>query len=286
MTIAETLHRTTTTLAESAIPDPSLEAECLLAHALGTDRVGLYLRLKERLTPSQADSFEELMACRLARQPMAYIMRQRQFFGIELYVDGRVLIPRPETELLVEKAVQIAGRSLPRRGANLRIADIGTGSGAIAIALALSLPQSQVYATDISVAALDVATINCGRHHVTDRVHLLQGDLLQPLPCPVDMIVANLPYVADLDMQSLAPEVSLFEPQLALAGGNNGLVLIRRLLADVTSRLAPAGWLLLEVGLGQAATVVEDVKHHLPASDVSVAPDLAGIDRAVIVHLK
>lgn len=283
MTIAEALHRAATTFIENSIPSPALEAECLLRDVLGVDRARLFSRLQEEMAPAQAAGFRERVDLRLRRQPTAYILRQREFFGIDFYVDDRVLIPRPETELLVEKAIDIVRHRPPCGESGCTIADVGTGSGAIAVALALSLPHIEVYATDVSAAALEVAAINC-RHHVEDRVHLLHGDLLGPLPRAVDIIVANLPYILDSDMQSLDPEVRL-EPQVALCGGPDGLDLVRRLLTDAPAKLLPGGWLLLEVGLGQAPAVMEEAKRCMPGSRVSVAKDLGGIDRAVAVHL-
>lgn len=287
-------------LSALGIEDALLEAELLLRQALEMERTGFYSGLDGELTSLELTKLEELLAQRLARRPNAYIRHVKEFYGLEFYVDERVLIPRPETELLVEKALEVARQytrnprvfysplSVNGEGPAVRsidsessfsIADIGTGSGAIAVALAVNLPDAEIYATDISEAALEVAEINCQKHRVADRTHLLRGDLLTPLNQSVDIIVANLPYIPDTELDRLAPEVSLYEPRSALSGGQDGLDYIRRLLEQAPGKLKPGGALLLEVGMGQAEVVAEMARRHF--SDVTVAADLAGIGRVV-----
>jgi release factor glutamine methyltransferase len=188
-----------------------------------------------------------------------------------------VLIPRPETELLVEKAIEISQRRAV-------VADVGTGSGAIAVSLAVHLPQALVYATDASRGALEVAARNCRRHCVEDRVHLLQGHLLEPLPEPVDLITANLPYVSQAELAQLPPDIRLYEPREALDGGPDGLDHIRRLLAQAGEHLKPRGVVLLEIGATQGEAVIALAKRHFPAARVEIAKDYAGLDRVVIVE--
>jgi len=193
-------------------------------------------------------------------------------------VDQRVLIPRPETETLVEVALTTA-----RERQFSMVADAGVGSGAVAIALAVNLPRIEVYATDSSSDALAVAEENCRRHQVLDRVHLLQGDLLEPLPEPVELIVSNPPYVSQDEVKTLEPEITDFEPVQALDGGVDGLDQIRRLLEQAGPCLEPSGMLCLEIGASQALAVSEIVRGEFPRATVGVVRDLAGLDRVVIV---
>ena len=188
MTLKQALSQARAILTASNIEDTSLESELLLRHTLQINRVQLYLDLSRELSPKQEATFWHLVERRQNGEPTAYITGHREFYGHDFYVDSRVLIPRPESELLVEKALQLA-QSHPI----FTMADIGTGCGAIAISLALNLPQTKIYATDISASALEVALLNCRKHGVVDRICLLQGDMLEPISEPVDLIIANLP---------------------------------------------------------------------------------------------
>jgi release factor glutamine methyltransferase len=191
-----------------------------------------------------------------------------------------VLIPRPETELLVETAVAFVEQRFGKEQL-CPIVDVGTGSGAIAIALAVHLSQARIYATDTSADAIDVARLNCIRHGVAERVHLLLGNMLEPLLQPVDLIVANLPYVRDAEIPQLVPEVRDFEPVGALSGGADGLDKVRLLLAQAKGRLLMRGSVMLEIGLGQADEAVSLAKRHFPESKVDLLKDFAGIERVV-----
>ncbi|MBN2098308.1 MAG: peptide chain release factor N(5)-glutamine methyltransferase, partial [Dehalococcoidia bacterium] len=221
-----------------------------------------------------------LVERRLRREPAAYILGRHEFYGIELYVDPRVLIPRPETELLVEAALAFVERRFGKEWP-CSVADVGTGSGAIGIALALHLPQAFIYATDVSPGATEVARLNCRRHGVEGRVELLLGDLLEPLSQPVDVIVANLPYVKDADILQLMPEIRDFEPVEALAGGADGLDRVRRLLARAQDHLLPQGAVMLEIGLGQAEAVASLAGRLIPKGKVDLIKDFAGIERVL-----
>jgi release factor glutamine methyltransferase len=205
------------------------------------------------------------------------MLKHWEFYGIDFYIDQRVFIPRPETELLVEETITSASRYIQR--GSITIADIGTGSGVIAITLALTLPQAKIYATDISGIALQVAEINCQCHKVTNQVKLLQGNLLEPLPEPVDIIVANLPYIKDSDLEMLRPEIINFEPTAALAGGEEGLDKIRTLLIQIPGKIYSGGCILMEIGQGQAQTITSLITGYLPKSSIKLIPDLSGIDR-------
>ncbi len=280
MTLREALRQAEARIASHNIPDARVEAELLLIDSLGIQRVELYARLGEPFPSPEGDKFWGLVERRLRREPTAYILRRCEFYGIELYVDPRVLIPRPETELLVETALAFVEQRFGK-ARYCTIADVGTGSGAMAIALALHLPQSRICATDCSADAIDVARINCGRHGVEGQVSLLLGDMLEPLSWPVDLIVANLPYVKDADIPQLMPEIRDFEPVAALAGGADGLDKVRLLLAQAKDHLLPQGSVMLEIGLGQAEEAVSLAKRHFSGGNVDLLCDFAGIERVL-----
>jgi len=278
MTVKEALRRATELLAGHDIEDARLESEILLRQVLQLSRVELYQELDRKLDPTKARDFKQLVERRLSGEPTAYITGHREFYGLDFQVNRAVLIPRPETELLVERA-----RALAQDHPPATIADIGTGCGAIAISLAINLPQSRIYATDISAAALKVARANCRRHGVSDRVSLFAGDLLAPLPEPVDLIVANLPYVSEAEVtQTKTPR---FEPETALNGGRDGLDQIRRLCCQARTKLQPRGSLLLEIGERQGRLLMSFLRELLPTAETELTPDLSGIDRVLRVTL-
>ena len=271
MTLRECLSCGREILAGSDIEYPSLESELLLRLTLKLSRVQLYLALDLKLNPEQEDTFWRLVKRRLKGEPTAYISGHREFYGLDFRVDPRVLIPRPETELLVEKTINLA-----KNYSSPVIADIGTGCGVIAVSLALELPWANIYATDISGSALEVARANCLKHSVTDRVSFLQGHMLEPLPRPVDLIVSNPPYVKRQEISD-----DSFEPALALSGGGDGLEPLRRLCHQVDGKLRPGGSLLLEIGQGQQAAITGLLGSIFPLAEIEVTPDLSGIDRVV-----
>jgi len=273
VTLKQALSRARSILAGNNVEDAPLEGELLLGHALKISRTQLYLDLDHELSPRQEQTLWRLVERRLNGEPTAYITTHREFYGLDFYVDPRVLVPRPESELLVEVALGLAqNRPLST------IADIGTGCGAIAISLALELPKTRIYATDISAAALEVALLNCQKHGVTDRVHLLHGDMLDPLPEPVDLIIANLPYVKESEIAGVK-----FEPRLALDGGSDGTERIHQLCRQTDGKLSAGGSLLLEIGQGQRGAVTALLNTLFPDGEIEVVPDLSGIDR--VIHL-
>lgn len=280
-TIRQLLNQATARLAPSS-PTPRLDAELLLAHLLGWSRVKLLAEPSHQPTADQQAAFDALLSRRAALEPVAYLTGERAFYGLDLLVDRRVLVPRPETELLVECALAAARARLPR-SRPLRIADIGTGSGAIAVALAVHLPQAQIIAVDLDREALEVAAGNLARHQVADRVRLLEGDLLEPLTETVDLLVSNPPYTL---LNEIDEAVRRHEPHLALDGGPDGLAVYRRLISAAPRVLQPDGALLLEIGAWQAPAVVALIAAHLPAAVISVYPDLAGHDRVIVADLK
>lgn len=274
MTLRQALSGARQVLASHNIIDAPLECELLLRHALNISRVQLYQGLNRQLSPKEEADFGQLIKRCLSGEPTAYITGHREFYGLDFYIDRRVLIPRPESELLVEKALYLA-----QHKPVFTIVDIGTGCGAIAISLALGLPQAKIYATDISAPALEVAQFNCQRHGVADRICLLEGDMLDPLPEPVDLIIANLPYVRELEVSRTG--LASFEPLLALNGGRDGLGKIRRLCRRVSDKLQPRGCLLLEIGQGQSRAVASFLCGLFPSAKIEITPDLSGIDRVV-----
>lgn len=259
---------------------PRLDAEILLAHTLGWSRARLLARLQEPIPDDALQTFRALVQRRAAREPVAYLIGRKEFYGLEFFVDRRVLVPRPDTETLVDAALEWARQRFSSQDA-LLIADIGTGSGCIAVALATHIPNALVYAIDLSADALAVARQNVERHGVADRVTLLCGDLLAPLPQPVDLLVSNPPYTVldDIDVG-----VRLHEPRLALDGGSDGLAIYRRLLAAAPQALRPGGALMLEIGATQAEAVTARARQAFPAAAVRVVRDLAGRDRVVVVE--
>lgn len=272
-------------LRPSGVRTPRLDAECLLTAVLGCDRAGLYGWRGE--VPAQgASRFAALLDRRAAREPVAYLTGVREFWSLPLRVTPAVLIPRPETEALVEA---ILGCLADRRGDSLTVADLGTGSGAIAIALAIELPEARLLAVDVSAEALAVAAENARRFRVDRRVTFLQGDWTAPLFAArltgaLDVLVANPPYIPTADLATLDPEVSLFEPPLALDGGPDGLTFHRELAAQAPRLLRPGGWLAVEVGAGQA----DQVRSLLAsAPELAVHPvvrDLARRDRVCLAR--
>jgi len=278
VTLKQVLGRARDVLATNSIEDASLEGEILLRQALGIDRVRLYANLNSELSAEQENDFWHLVRRRLSGEPTAYIAGHREFYGLDFLVDRRVLIPRPETELLVEKAIRLAQTH------NIAtVADIGTGCGAIAISLALNLPRIKIYASDVSTDALEVARMNCEKHGVAGRIRLLRGDMLAPLPEPVDLILANLPYVTEQEVSTSA--FAGFEPRLALDGGSDGLDGIRRLCEQATDRLNPQGGMLLEIGWGQGRAVTSLIRRHFPSALLEVIPDLQGMERVISLRL-
>lgn len=284
MILREALRSATQTLDRAGIADAFVEAELLLGHVLGMSKTQLYTEPAKDLTLAETEHLWRLVRRRLDHEPTAYVLGHCEFYGINFYIDCHTFIPRPETELLVEKTIELAHR-VPRPGKQITIADIGTGCGAIAISLALALPQTKIYATDISSSALLVAEINCQRHGVNSQVELLQGNLLEPLPQPVDMIVANLPYIKDCEFKDLSSEIINFEPMIALAGGKDGLDKIQQMLEQMPGKLNYGACFLLEIGQGQGEMVTSLISSYFPQASIELISDLGGIERVVKVGL-
>lgn len=276
--VREALGSAVDALRAVGVEDPRLDAELLLAEATGRGRAALVAEPGAEVPPAAARRFGEMVRRRLRREPVAYILGRKGFRGIELVVDSRVLIPRPETELLVELALEVRPD---------RVLDVGTGSGAIALAVVDELPGCEVTATDTSPGALEVARANADRLGVSDRVTFLEGTL--PEGESFDLILANLPYVAERDWPSLQPEVTQWEPREALLAGPDGLDAYRALMprsAGLYRRIAnlKSGGLAVEVGEGQAAAVAS-LMSEAGFGEVEMRRDLAGIERVVFGRL-
>jgi release factor glutamine methyltransferase len=284
-TLGEAMRLARSWLREAGSATPALDAQALLAHVTGAPRATLLAYPERSLSSDQAAAYAGMVARRVAQEPVAYLTGRREFMGLEIHTDRRALIPRPETELLVEAALREIRQRLgdPARGAPIA-ADIGTGSGAIAVALAALEPRlPRIYAVDISPDALALAAENAAALGVAARVITLAGDLLEPLPEPVDIILANLPYIAP-DDASVAPSVHGYEPHLALYSPESGLAHIRRLLEQAPGRLRPGGALYLEFGYDQRAAVEALARQTFPAATLRVGADYAGWDRYIEIY--
>ena len=272
------------------IPEARLEAEVMVLNIMRMLRQDLFSNQEMEVSPQQEQQLAEIIERRQRREPLAYILGYKEFYGINLLVNSDVLIPRPETESMVEHALFMALMGMET--AELVIADVGTGTGAIAINLAIHLPAAHIFATDLSDQVLDVASYNVHAHNVADRITLLKGDLLEPLPQPVDLIVANMPYVPSQRIPTLQPEIQ-WEPRQALDGGEDGLDQIRRLLEQAavspsadcsTARLKPHGIILLELDPEQVPEVREMADRLFPGAETSVEPDLSQRDRVLVIN--
>ena len=272
-TLLKLLRWTTEFFAGKAIDNPRLDAELLLAHVLKLDRVGLYLNYERPLNAAELDVIRPLVKRRGQREPLQYLIGNTEFWSLEFEVSPAVLIPRADTETLVEEALKKAVSAG-------RLLDVGTGSGAIAISCASELPNWQVTALDISDEALQVARRNAQKHHVAERMQFLHADLAELPQQQYDLIVSNPPYIAADEWDSLMPEVRCFEPQSALLAGNNGLDCYQKLAAQAPTRLIPGGWLLVEIGY-QQAPAVQQLFATAGLQDVFLRNDYAGQPRVV-----
>lgn len=287
-TVVSVIRAATERLADAGLETPRLDAEVLLRHVLGIDRTTLFLRYPDPVTPTALTAYDDLLARRLAGAPVAYLTGQRQFLGFALAVTPDVLVPRPETELLVEWA---RGWLLRPGRDQAHVVDVGTGSGAIAIGLATLLPAAwsgRITALDVSPSALAVAIANrdrlasAGAPGPLDRVDFRSSDLLAGLSGPVDLVLANLPYLTPRQVDG-NPDLAA-EPRLALDGGPDGLDLIRRLVDDLPRVLAPGGAVALELDPGQADSVAGLLRVAEPTALVTIHPDLAGLARFVMME--
>jgi release factor glutamine methyltransferase len=281
MTLRQAAAGAAATLAAAGIEDgiARRDAGLLARHTLGWDAARWLADNRMATTPAFTSRFQELIARRAAREPVAYIVGEREFHGRSFAVTPDVLIPRPETELVLEAALEST-----RGRAGIRMVDVGAGSGCLAIGFALERTDARVIATDSSDAALAVARRNARRYGVDDRIEWRRGDLLAGVHGPFDLIVSNPPYVAERDRAGLQPEVERHEPAAALFGGADGLDVIRRLVPAAAAALSPGGWLVFEIGFGQAGAVEAIVNHAIGLRFVRCVNDLQSIPRVVMTR--
>lgn len=282
-TIGELRRRARTVLKAAGIVDPVREAEWLLAHALGLPSHVLLLEGDRAVSELQAERAGTFIRRRASREPLQYLLGTQEFMGLDMAVTPDVLIPRPETELLVEETLRaIAGVSAPR------LADVGTGSGCIAVAVVRERPDATMYALDISASALAVARANAIRHGAFDRIRFVQTDLLGAFSVMAqesfDVIVSNPPYIPVGDVDGLQPEVARYEPQLALAAGSDGLDYHRWLLREAPFFLKPGRCLIMELGCGQAGSVMSLARQSGAFDSVECRKDAAGIERVLVAR--
>lgn len=273
-TIQAAVDEATRQLSTTGTDTPRLDAEVLMAFELRWTRARLLAHWDEQLPPGARDHYAGLAGRRAAGEPVAYIRNLKEFLGLELYVDPRVLIPRPETELLVTRAV-----AWLRSHADARVVDVGTGSGAIAVGILSSCPGVCLIATDVSEEALEVASLNAQRHSV--HPELLAGSLLEPVQGRIDLVVANLPYLNRDEYENLRHTSIAYEPRQALTDDADGLRWFGALLDQAQAKLAPGGCILLEIGSGQPAALQELVRRRLPDFQAAIYPDYAGLPRVL-----
>jgi release factor glutamine methyltransferase len=284
-TIREAYLRASSFLEQHHISESRSNAERLLQHLLGWDRSTMFLRWNESFPENQRAQWNRLLERKAAGEPVQYLIGEQEFYGLPFEVNEAVLIPRSETEILVEAIIKEGRRIWPDIKARPLVADIGTGSGAIPVAIAIQCPNWRVYTSDISLSATEVARRNAKRNGVDGRISFYHGDLLEPFiaeQTEIDILVSNPPYIPSGDIVNLQPEVRQYEPRTALDGGEDGLVLYRR-MSEQIQRLPQlpriAGF---EVGIGQAGKVAGMLREAGYGEEVRILPDWAGIDRHVI----
>lgn len=287
MRILEVINKTTPFFEKQGIESPRLTIELLLAHLLRKKRLDLYLEFERELDDETLAKLREMVKRRAASEPLQYITGETEFCGLKFLVDRRVLIPRPETELLVEGVEKRLKAENRRQKSEVKVVDVGTGSGCVAVSLATKLPHAEIYATDASAEALEVARANAKVHKVEKNIRFLKSDLLEELPdsLKVEVIMSNPPYIAAGELAKLPREVRDFEPVHALVAGEDGLKVIRRLVMTAMRFLSPSGFVALEIGAGQRAAVTE----LFGESDFEVAEvvkDLLGHERVVVAQPK
>ena len=284
MTIAEATQKAAARLAAHKVPDAHRDAELLLCHALGRDRAWLLGHMQEQLDEQGRVAYEHFIGRRAVREPLQYITGLQEFWGLPFIVTPDVLIPRPETEFVVEAAVQaVSGNGTPV------IVDLCTGSGCIAVSLAREHPGARIFATDRSGAALDIARRNARQNGVADRIQFLEGDLLMPLRAMglighIDVITANPPYIRNDEVPMLQPEVRDFEPELALVAGPDGTEIAERIIIAAATYLRSGGSLIMEMGIGQTVALRKFLTYTGRFIAIDVLKDLAGIERVIVAR--
>ncbi len=276
MQLKDALRSAITLLEENRVGSPRMNAEVLLMFVLGCDRAYLYAHPERELSPDEQNRFDEALEQRARGVPAQYITGHQEFWGLDFIVGPAVLIPRPETEHLVEAVLELC-KTIERP----RIVDVGTGSGCVALALASELPHAEIHATEISADALEIARANAARLLLTDRVTFHATDLLDGVAGPFDIVASNPPYVGESEYEKVQLEVRKFEPRCAVFAGADGMDVIRRLAPQARAALKPGGFLAMEIGYSQEAAV-RAVLHDW--QDVRAVPDLQGIPRVIVAR--
>ncbi|MGE0130698.1 MAG: peptide chain release factor N(5)-glutamine methyltransferase [Blastocatellales bacterium] len=284
-TISETLKEASERLRAASVANDLLDAQTLLAEALGKDRTYLIINFNQQLAEEVLSKFQAMISRRAAGEPLQYITGHQAFFGLDFEVTPDVLIPRPETELIVEETIRLVQQNKAAKPAPPVIVDVGTGSGCIAVALARELDGARVIASDISLAALRVSRRNAARHGLENQIGFIASDLLDAFADErfADFILSNPPYVSDEEMPTLQREVRDWEPHLALTDLNDGLSVYRRLLKDASSRLKPGGHLICEMGYTQSESISAMVDREVWA-EPRMLDDLQGIPRTIVLR--
>ena len=282
-TIQKILNWTEGFFKDRQIDTPRLDAEILLAHVIKMERFYLYVNFDQVLKPEQLAQYRELITKRVQRVPVAYLVGSKAFMSLNFKVNRDVLIPRPDTETLVNYATE----KLRKMSGELKVADIGTGSGAIGISILRFVKNSIVSAVDISEKAIEIATTNADLNKVTDRIKFYTGDLLKPLTGQkFKAVLSNPPYIPNKVVKTLQPEVAQYEPKLALEGGEDGLDFYRRLVKDAPDFIEEGGFLAVEIGINQAAAVKNLIESDGRLKDIESRKDLAGIERVIAAWKK
>jgi release factor glutamine methyltransferase len=286
LTLEQAIKKATEDLTRAGISTGRFDAELLLAHVLDRDRTWVFTHVHDSFGTENHGLFRQFVARRARREPLQYILGRQEFWGLEFTVTRDVLIPRPETELVVEAALQIL-----RQTAQPAFIDLCTGSGCIAVSLAKESPAARIFAGDISGAAVSVARNNAGRHAVSERIRFFEGDLFQPfreldLQARVDVITANPPYIKADDLPELQPEVRDYEPETALIAGPDGTEVHKRIIFEAPNFLKKNGALIMEMGIGQTDALINLFGATRAYNDPEVLKDLAGIDRVIAVQKK
>lgn len=281
MRLGEKLSSAIQQLKAAQVPSPRLNAELLLMFILGRDRAYLYGHPERELTENELQRYEEALSQRSTGVPAQYLTGHQEFWGLDLIVGPAVLIPRPETEHVIETVLAcVAQGPSPDK---VKIVDVGTGSGCIALALAKELPQAEIHATDISAAALELARANAARHQLTNRIHFHETDLLDGIErSAFDLVVSNPPYVGDAEEDQVQLEVRKFEPRIAVFAGATGMEVIKRLVPQAHDVLKPGGWLVMEI----SGTIADNVREELNGwEEIQITNDLQGIPRVASAHI-
>ncbi len=289
-TIRNILKWAIATLKEADIDSPGINADTLLSFVLSCDKTKLYTNPDEIISDADINRYKKLINERVRHVPLQYITHRVEFMSLDFFVDERVLIPRPETEILVETVLNNA-HDKQYSNRKITIMDIGTGSGNIAVSLAKNISNVEIYASDISQEALEIAKTNAQRHDVADKIHLLHGDLYGAFGSSVekgqvDFIVSNPPYVSESECKNLEPELRDHEPWEALVGGKDGLHFYRQILREAPAWLIPDGYLDIEIGETQADTIIMLMESEVHYKDIELSNDLQGKERVISARRK